>query len=397
MEDVYSYYRLVIYVILGPIVSILGILGNILLLLALWHRSHKSGQQVSNNSNNHGMLDYMHVFICGLALADICYLAFNLQACYIGSSNDIVENESLSVYIYQIQQPTWNALKATSDFIVILMTLDRCRKIGNIAAMRLQFLRVDDDREKSRSVYMQLLGATAMSFTMHLPYYFQVDQTFYQECDNNNEVDLDLTTEETPPHCAASSEDLWLLYNILYVAMMKVLPVVVVVTANVVLFKRMKIIWRRRRTIKDVTMTTVHRTEVGAEANNRRRSRWSVTNMRSVKEQKMATVLVTIAIAFVILTLPANIAFIVYSLKKVQTSQGSEDATPYFIVTNFLESVNYALNFYIYCAVHKEIRDSFLDMFKAVVNTVTCGRHCSSSGTSVAAASVRTRSGTDVT
>ena len=39
MEDESKLYRLIIYLILCPIVISLGILGNILCLLVLWHRN----------------------------------------------------------------------------------------------------------------------------------------------------------------------------------------------------------------------------------------------------------------------------------------------------------------------------------------------------------------------
>ena len=40
---------------------------------------------------------------------------------------------------------------------------------------------------------------------------------------------------------------------------------------------------------------------------------------------------------------------------------------PLIIVTNFFETLNYAANFYIYCAVHKEIRQSFVDLCRAFI------------------------------
>ena len=35
--------------------------------------------------------------------------------------------QSYKEYMYDISQPTWNAFKAASDFIVICMTIDRYR------------------------------------------------------------------------------------------------------------------------------------------------------------------------------------------------------------------------------------------------------------------------------
>ena len=109
------------------------------------------------------------------------------------------------------------------------------------------------------------------------------------------------------------------------------------------------------------------------EVNKTRRTNWSVTSKKSLREQRLAILLVSIAVSFVTLTLPANVAFIWYEVKSINTDQ-SEAFTPLFVVSNFLESINYSINFYIYCAVHKEIRHSFIDLCYAILSKITCGK-----------------------
>ena len=73
MANVYIY-RLVIYTIIGPCISILGIIGNILCLLAIWYRNyhikvnktHSKGQ-----SNSGGMGCRMYIFILWLAVGKV--------------------------------------------------------------------------------------------------------------------------------------------------------------------------------------------------------------------------------------------------------------------------------------------------------------------------------------
>ena len=125
MADEYWQYRLVFYKILGPLVTAFGILGNLFCLLALSHRNYKVQKSVDNvgnaaQRNNHGMKSYMYSYIQGLAWADLAYLAFNLQSCYFGSKPELIEE--YRGYLFNVLQPTWNAFKATSDFIVICMT-----------------------------------------------------------------------------------------------------------------------------------------------------------------------------------------------------------------------------------------------------------------------------------
>ena len=110
-----------------------------------------------------------------------------------------------------------------------------------------------------------------------------------------------------------------------------------------------------------------------AELNQTRRTNWSVSSKKSIREQRLAILLVSIAVTFLIFTLPANIAFMWYEFGSIDTSK-SEKLTPFFIITNFFESINYSINFYIYCAVHAEIRSSFIDLCHAVISKITCGK-----------------------
>ena len=91
---------------------------------------------------------------------------------------------------------------------------------------------------------------------------------------------------------------------------------------------------------------------------------WSVTNKTSVKEQKLASLALTIAASYLIFTFPGDVAFVVYNLPN-RIAGISATYQPVTIITNCLEYFNYAANFYIYCAVHVEIRESFFDLCKA--------------------------------
>ena len=84
MGDDQHIYRIVINAILGPIVSVLGIIGNILCLMAIWYRNYNIKAKNNNANSNSGgtgggIGSRMYTFIVWLAIADLGYLAFNLQ------------------------------------------------------------------------------------------------------------------------------------------------------------------------------------------------------------------------------------------------------------------------------------------------------------------------------
>ncbi|XP_023341397.1 probable G-protein coupled receptor B0563.6 [Eurytemora carolleeae] len=105
--------NLVIYGILGPVVILFGLAGNLLNVIVLCRDEYS---------------DFMYMYMKGLAVADIGYLLMALQMCIFQATlGDMITSEALGIYQYQILGPLWNAFLATSDFIVVCMTIDRYR------------------------------------------------------------------------------------------------------------------------------------------------------------------------------------------------------------------------------------------------------------------------------
>ena len=301
----------------------------------------------------------MYIFLCGLALADLGYMIFSLMVFYFDSS---LERQCSNLYYRdQIIIPICNSFKSTSDFIVICMTINRCRVMKNITELRIQALRRQATNEHtSWSVYFQLLTALTISFALHLPYYFY-RKNDHSICDEQNGNSTNIKSHQVP-----HDEQMWLIYYLIYIIIVRVLPVVVIVSLNMILIKRLHVMANRKKKVQKSPQTS------GQVHQNKRV--WSVTNKTSVKEQKLAILSVIIAVSYLIFTFPGNVAFVVYNLpNKIESINATYQ--PVTIITNFLEYFNYAVNFYIYCAVHGEIRESFLDLCKALMHLVSCGMY----------------------
>ena len=104
----------------------------------------------------------------------------------------------------------------------------------------------------------------------------------------------------------------------------------------------------------------------GIEGIEENRKAWSVTNKTSVNEQNLAHVMVYIAISYVVFTTPANVEFTIYNLPFYidWVNRYENIRKPIVIITNFLETLHYALTFYIYFWVHQDIRKSCIEIFK---------------------------------
>ena len=120
--------------------------------------------------------------------------------------------------------------------------------MGNIANVRLQTLRKDGQKDRTWIVYLQMVGVLIFSFLLHLPFYFNID---WQNSKNDTQI-ANLTNYDTINDVddeESTLHDLWIIYISIYVISIKVVPVIVVVILNIVLIKRLRLVWRRRKRI----------------------------------------------------------------------------------------------------------------------------------------------------
>ena len=86
-------------------------------------------------------------------------------------------------------------------------------------------------------------------------------------------------------HYGPCVQEMWLMYYFIYAILVKAAPVILIISLNIVLVKRLKVMTSRKQTVlKENENQDIHQ--------NRRA--WSVHNKTSIKEQKLASLLVII-------------------------------------------------------------------------------------------------------
>ena len=148
----------VVYCGINSVVSILGILGNVLLLIIFLHPSLIAHQCL------------FHSYLKAIALADLLYLLyavmFNTVVC-LGYTDPPVEvatqamAEFLKVLVTHPQ-----VLSAPSDFPVCLMTLNRLRVILRVKEKRSR------DAGRPKPILLQVLSVYILSFVLDSPNWF---------------------------------------------------------------------------------------------------------------------------------------------------------------------------------------------------------------------------------
>ena len=120
---------LVTYKYIMPLISAVGLIGNVLNLVVLTSRElHTAarGQRVSQRSKS------MFTFMKALAISDILFMVMNIQGCifinkgYFRLTDPVpIPTRGMAKYIWNYMAPVWNCLMSCSDFIVVVMTIIR--------------------------------------------------------------------------------------------------------------------------------------------------------------------------------------------------------------------------------------------------------------------------------
>ena len=120
---------LITYKYTMPLISAIGLIGNVLNLVVLTSKELQTssrGQRVSQRSKS------MFTFMKALAISDILFMMMNIQGCifidkgYFRLTDPVpIPTRGMAKYIWNYMAPAWNCLMSCSDFIVVVMTIVR--------------------------------------------------------------------------------------------------------------------------------------------------------------------------------------------------------------------------------------------------------------------------------
>lgn len=161
----------VLYCGVNNVISILGILGNLLLLVIFLHPRlivHKC---------------LFHSYLKAIALADLLYLIysmlFNCLVC-LGYTDPPVEVSSLALaQMLKVVVTHPQVLTAASDFLVCLLTLNRLRVILTVREKR------TSRANRPEPITLQVLAVYMLSLVLDSPNWFMF---IIENCDNHTEI-----------------------------------------------------------------------------------------------------------------------------------------------------------------------------------------------------------------
>ena len=242
MENIQDLVRVGVYQVGVPLITIFGILGNILSIIIL------SQPQFS---------ECLYLYLRGLAVADLGYLLIAVQVSIFFSS-DPASNQSfiatrpLAVYVWKCLNPLWNAFIGASDLIVVFMTLNRL-----IALINIRKVDVGNLELKKRIAFLNIILAFVFSFAVSAPLYFQFDISDFSLCTNLHNDSSVQAINNFPlfpvcPHYrnkVDSREDFIDYYIYFYELIMKILPSITIISLNIIIMKKLSKIWSKRKLV----------------------------------------------------------------------------------------------------------------------------------------------------
>lgn len=112
------------------------------------------------------------------------------------------------------------------------------------------------------------------------------------------------------------------------------------------------------------------------------------------KEMRMTTALVSVVICHVLLTLPGNTTYFLWTV-----FPSTWDKVPgqliYDSVSDLLFCINYSMNFYLYCIANQEVREAVSEQMQRIKQTLRLWQDRASHGRSSASASMAMRETTE--
>ena len=294
-----------------PIISVLGVIGNLLNLTVLTQRRLLSSMDILEKSATHGLV--------ALAISDMLFCATLFPHCFIDEVDMVDESHLYRIYykIYGISLV--NLFLMTSTWLIVTMSVSRYLVV------------VYPLHARSRLTTFRTLVAIVLVFVistvMTLPSFLHAKVG--QCCATNPSVQYELKR--------TFNEDIteWLLWYVRWIW-----PLLAgFIPFGILAFCNTRLIWELKK-----ATNTRQRTARGQIVRN--------------SSQKVTLTLVIIVLMLLFLVAPSEI------LRYINPYEfWGVDGFTVASVTNVLQAINFAFNFILYCAVSASFRQTFKSMF----------------------------------
>ena len=276
-------------------------------------------------------------------------------------------------------------LSFPSDILVCFMTFSRLRVIWSVEKQKI--------RNQPKPIVAQILFAYFMSVLIDVPAFFMYD---IKNCtDNINSSVLE------GPECWSYVEPgdfmkspYWDTYVIVKSVVTRLVPALSIICMNCLIIKKLHDIWKKKKNLcclrdssnipndqnstKENMISVISKNvspmksasksnflEVPKPAVNPRRESMKKSKgvYSSLREFRLSVLLVATLLVYTVCTTPKTVvsAIALFNLEYWNEVQPSRLITA---ICNVFFTFNYSFNFYLYCLANKEIRTTFISLFK---------------------------------
>ncbi|CAH1775673.1 unnamed protein product [Owenia fusiformis] len=312
-----------------PIVLSLGILGNLLNMIILTRKQLQAKMDEMEKSG--------HIFLIALAVSDFLFCVAEFPLGFMHRTI-IYDSECFMLYYRVYHSGIINMFILSSTALTVVMAVSR-------ATVVLFPLRARSCMTLTK-VKVTLVLVYVISAILALPRYWTLKIRNYGTKSKGMYM-ADIGVLNDPDYKQG-----YLVYKLLWSLIGAVIPFILLIISNVCLIKTLR---------KSFRMPDCH--------GNR-----SVTS----SSNRLTHILVAIVIIFLLLVFPAEV------LKLISIFREESSTSPNFeiaaIVTNFMQSLNFTLNFILYYSINVPFRKTVLDFFRCITmeQNAQCQRNVNS-------------------
>ncbi|CAH1775672.1 unnamed protein product [Owenia fusiformis] len=299
-----------------PIVLSLGILGNLLNMIILTRKRLQAKMDEMEKSG--------HIFLIALAVSDFLFCVAEFPLGFMHRTI-IYDTECFMLYYRVYHSGIINMFILSSTALTVVMAVSR-------ATVALFPLRARSCMTLTK-VKVTLILVYVISAIFALPRYWTLKISNYGTISKGMYM-ADMGVLYDPDYKQG-----FLVYKLLWSLIGAVIPFILLIISNVCLIKTLR---------KSFRMPDCH--------GNR-----SVTS----SSNRLTHILIAIAIIFLLLVFPAEL------LKLINIFREDSSTSPIFeiatIITNFMQSLNFTVNFILYYSINMPFRKTVLDFFRSIV------------------------------
>ena len=309
--------------IINPLLCSFGIVGNILNMIVLSRKRFSVAMDT-------GMEKAAVAGMLALAISDMLFCISAMPSAFVGHQSALFSSRNFVLLYQTYSKGIKTIFTHTSTWFTVLLATARYIAICHPLQARLVL--------DLKMTLMTIIALSVFCVLISLPVFWEVSMLEFECPEDNLQLFVTYPGDLTTNTCFKTTMTyVWFIIGF-------VIPVCLLTYCNVNLIMALRKSFRMRKQFMNVRMRSQNGTGSGNTGSN------------------ITPTLVAVVIVFTVLVAPADIcSFMFYVINHPSHTENFLFAIE---LTNVMKTLNFSINFLLYCAVNKKFRNSLRDIFQ---------------------------------